>query len=69
MLVGDLPDFSMVLVVFLPRVRELVPDLRRSFSCWFRGLDSLVSFFSAGDGDSWLTWWFNHLPGKPIFLP
>ena len=21
------------------------------------------------DGDSWFTWWFNHLPGKPIYLP
>ena len=21
------------------------------------------------DGDSWFTWWFNHLPGKPIYFP
>ena len=26
-------------------------------------------FASNIDGDSWFTWWFNHLPGKPIYFP
>ena len=26
-------------------------------------------FVSKFEGDSWLTWWFNQLPGKSIYFP
>ena len=29
----------------------------------------LFGFGGKIEGDSWFTWWFNHLPGKPIYLP
>ena len=33
------------------------------------GIGVLLGCFGIVDGDSWFTWWFNHLPGKPIYSP
>ena len=34
----------------------------------FQRQPSFVCFARKIDGDSWFTWWFNHLPGKLIYF-
>ena len=61
------------------RVREVRqvagwdPDLVRRCGVWdgtqMRKVSFLGGFGRKIDGDSWLTWWLNHLPGKPIYFP
>ena len=43
-----------------------------AYGLWFRSSAIGVLFGCFGrkiDGDSGFTWWFHHLPGKPIYLP